>query len=154
MTTREEFEAWWRDFTRPLIERLKVHSEDKRNTAFSRSSMREAIEHLSAAHADAARYRWMRTKSLNELNELGVEFYYAAAYPNDLDKAIDEAMGLCDTDDYEDVAFRDWQTSRAFILEEAAKECDEMQAMFERQSLMNEADAAEQCAMGIRALKD
>lgn len=42
---------------------------------------------------DAARYRWLRTKTLNELNELGVEFYYSAAYPRDLDKAIDEAMG-------------------------------------------------------------
>lgn len=52
-----------------------------------------------------------------------------------------------------DVKWIVWQAAYTAALEEAAKECDEMQAMFERQSLMNEADAAEQCAMGIRALK-
>ena len=55
-----------------------------------------------------------------------------------------------------------WQAAKVQYLEEAAKECDLMQASWERQARGGDntgasdfrADAAEQCAMGIRALKD
>lgn len=63
--------------------------------------------------------------------------------------------------DTTDSAWQAWQGSRQQAIEEAAKECDEMQAMWERQARGGDntgasdfrADAAEQCAMGIRALK-
>lgn len=47
-------------------------------------------------------------------------------------------------------AWRAWQASRAAALEEAAKECELMQKHLDTQDAI---DAAEQCAMGIRALK-
>lgn len=48
-------------------------------------------------------------------------------------------------------AYRAWQAAKGQYLEEAAKECDLMQKHFDIQDAI---DAAEQCAMGIRALKD
>lgn len=64
-------------------------------------------------------------------------------------------------DDDTDLAFRAWQASRAAALEEAAKECDLMMRNYEYQASCGDntgasdfrADAAEQCALGIRALK-
>lgn len=44
-----------------------------------------------------------------------------------------------------------WQASRAAALEEAAKECEMMQKHFDTQDAI---DAAEQCALAIRELKD
>ena len=54
-----------------------------------------------------------------------------------------------------------WQASRAAALEEAAKECDLMQKHYLKDvakyypdaTLEIKAEAAEECAMGIRALK-
>lgn len=50
--------------------------------------------------------------------------------------------------------FAAWQASRNAALEEAAKECDLMTNLFDAKVDLDAADAAEQCAMGIRALKD
>lgn len=52
---------------------------------------------------------------------------------------------------WKEVAEVAWQASRAASLEEAAKECELTQKHFDTQDAI---DAAEQCAMGIRALKD
>lgn len=41
--------------------------------------------------------------------------------------------------------------TRIAVLEEAAKECEQMQKHFDTQDAI---DAAEQCALAIRALKD
>lgn len=62
--------------------------------------------------------------------------------------------------DYES-ALAGFEAARSVALEEAAKECDLMQASYERQAKGGDntgasdfrADAAEQCALGIRALK-
>ncbi|MEK7945764.1 hypothetical protein WKR98_13490 [Pigmentiphaga sp. YJ18] len=53
-----------------LLERLRYHATDTMNTAFSRSTMTEALQYLEAAQAptangdalDAARWRYMRRK--------------------------------------------------------------------------------------------
>ena len=75
--------------------------------------------------------------------------------------ANSEWQKAADEDAWKDLCFVCWQASRAAALEEAAKECDLMQVMWERQARGGDntgasdfrADAAEQCAMGIRALK-
>lgn len=72
-----------------------------------------------------------------------------------------EAWTLTRTEYGAEFAFAAWQASRAAALEEAAKECDFMRTMWERQARGGDntgasdfrADAAEQCAEVIRAHK-
>lgn len=53
-----------------------------------------------------------------------------------------------------ELAWRVWQAAKEQYLEEAAKECDLMSKSYDASFELERSDAAEQCAMGIRALKD
>lgn len=46
-----------------------------------------------------------------------------------------------------------WMVCRDLTLEEAAKECDLMAKSYDASFELERADASEQCALGIRALK-
>lgn len=68
-------------------------------------------------------------------------------------KLADEAVGIDYQWDDTEFMWQGFKLGRAAALEEAAKECDLMAKSYDASFELERADAAEQCALGIRALK-